>query len=62
MFDNINILINGCDETTTLDFIEVLNDIVGLSENETGVSVTVGVNRDLLGESEEEFYREAKSS
>jgi len=48
IFDNINIIMNGCYSSNALDFMEVLNELVNFTERETDISLALGVNRDLL--------------
>ena len=57
VIDNLNVLVNSCQRSGALDFLEVLNDLLTLE----GSALAVGINRDLIL-SEEEIYREAKNS
>lgn len=50
VFDNINLVMNGCYHRSELEFIEVFNEILSLSEKDSKISIAVGVNRDLLDE------------
>ena len=34
LFDNLNILINGCNSKNELDFVEIMNEIIALSEKD----------------------------
>lgn len=70
LVDNVNIIMNGSySGSRTLDFIEFMNEVLGLA-NHPLVTVALGVNRDLLclDESDDEekivveFYRELKNS
>ena len=50
MFDNLNTMANGCYVKNELDFIEVMNEIVGFSDRDPAVGVAIGINRDLFEE------------
>ena len=57
VIDNLNMLVNSCERSGSLEFLEVLNDLFSLE----GAALALGVNRDLIL-SEEEIYREVKHS
>ena len=61
LIDNLNILMNGCYNRNELEFVEVLNELIAISENPK-VKVALGVNRDLFDEGEIEWYRDFKNS
>ena len=66
MVDNINVLMNGCYTKSELDFIEVINEFVALSERDPKTSVAIGVNRDLFEDENDsmtlQFYRDLKNT
>ena len=58
LFDNLNTLMLGASQ---IEWLEVINDFGSWGEL-PGVSVCIGVNRDLIDEDVIETYREAKNS
>jgi hypothetical protein len=64
LIDNLNILVNGCyTSIPALEFVEILNELLGISERDPCVTLAIGVNRDLIDEEmTREFYREYKNS
>ena len=46
LVDNLNILLNGCYSANELDFLEIMNDFISLTEQ--GATLALGLNRDLL--------------
>jgi hypothetical protein len=62
LFDNLNILMNGCYQRNELDIIEIFNEALGFC-NDPNVSLALSINRDLFAnEGDEdltlEFYRD----
>ena len=70
IFDNLNILLNSCNYTNeTLEFIEIMNELISMPDRYQGLSVALGINRDLLTLDDDtldsitlDFYRELKKS
>ena len=48
VFDNLNILINGCYSKNELDFIEILNEILSFADRDPKISIALNINRDLF--------------
>ena len=61
LLDNLNILMNGSYSKNELDFVEIMNEFIEMSEIPK-VKVALGVNRDLFDEGEIEWYRDFKNS
>ena len=60
LFDNLSALMQGQDTMTAdLDLIELLNNLTELTED-SSVSVSIGINRDLLFGNQKPVYREIK--
>lgn len=70
IIDNLNIMINSCNYANeTLEFIEIMNEILSMPDRYQGLSVALLINRDLLTLDDEildsmtlDFYREQKKS
>lgn len=62
--DNLNILLNGAYSKSELDFIEIVNEFVALTERDSQTNLVLGFNRDLFDESTMaiDFYRDLKNS
>ena len=60
LFDNLSGLMQGQDtQTPDLDLIELLNNLTELTE-ESAISISIGINRDLLFGNQKPVYREIK--
>lgn len=65
LVDNINIMVNGCYTRSELDFIEIVNEFIALSDKDPKTSIALGLNRDLFdGENsmDIQYYRDIKNS
>lgn len=65
IFDNLNILMNSCYSKNELDFLEIFNEILAITENNESVSVAVSINRDLFDEDNDialTYYRDMKNT
>ena len=59
MIDNLNAVMLGA---SPIEWLEVIGDWATWAETTAGVSVCLGVNRDLVDEEAIEVYREAKNA
>lgn len=65
LVDNIKIMVNGCYTRRELDFIEIVNEFIALSDKDPKTSIALGLNRDLFdGENsmDIQYYRDIKNS
>jgi len=62
IFDNLNIIMTSFD-STALDYLEIFNELLSLTNQYPSLSLAIGTNRDLFpeGGSVIEFYRSLKT-
>jgi type IV secretory pathway TrbD component len=59
MIDNLNAVMLGA---SPIEWLEAIGDVASWAETTPGVSVCLGVNRDLIDDEAIEVYREAKNA